>query len=112
MSKPVRNNQGTETDHMPPGRWVLVWGQLVDKPAHPEDVVVEFFSHGEQWRGHVRRDRVEPAPTPDFAVQCHSLRQVKPHRYARCEETQNHSGDHRSGRHIWTDHGADGGIDQ
>lgn len=95
-----------------PGRWVLAWGQVIDKPHHPEDAVVEFFSHNEQWAGHVRRDRIEEADLPDFAIQCGSLRQVKPNRYARCENTAGHSRNHDSGRHHWTDNGAHGGIDE
>lgn len=91
---------------------MLVWGQVVDAPTHPEDAAVEFFSHGEQWRGHVRLDRIEEADVPEFAIQCPSLLETKPNRYARCQEHVRHGGDHVSGKYAWGSSHEAGGIDR
>ena len=59
------------------GDWVLAWGQVMgvdEKGIHPEDVVVEFFSHNTQWSGHIRKDRVRPSEVlPDFVTACTAL---------------------------------------
>lgn len=77
------------------GEWVLVWGQVRESPHHPEDVVVEFFSHNEQWAGHIRLDRVKPAGgDPPFAAQCPALRKTKSGAFRRCVRVANHAKKH------------------
>lgn len=87
------------------GDWVQVWGQVkrVDQPGvHPEDVSVEFFSHNEQWNGHVRRDRVTKVEVvPPFVERCSSLHPYSAltptgriEAYVRCEMHEGHTGQH------------------
>lgn len=58
----------------PPGTWVKVWAQVVDEPAHPEDISVTMFSHSEQYVVAVERERVEVAGVrPVFAIRCDHL---------------------------------------
>lgn len=81
------------------GEWVLVWGQVIDKPHHPEDVVVELFSHSEQFAGHVRLDRVKTVKTqPEFAAQCLALRRTKGGSLRRCVRLNQHGGKHEDGK--------------
>lgn len=91
------------------GEWVRVWGQVVDGNTHPEDALVEFFSHNEQWRGHVRVDRVEEGGRPSFALPCPALYLDKKGRYIRCESHYGHGGFHSVVGHTW-DH-PDGWIE-
>jgi hypothetical protein len=56
------------------GDWVQVWGQVREGLTHPEDVMVEFFSHSEQWAGHIKTDRVVfTGEVPDFVETCTAL---------------------------------------
>lgn len=99
------------------GDWVQVWGQVTDETAHPEDVVVEFFSHSEQWRGHVRLDRVQhPGTTPPFAERCtHLLRresELFEETFLRCEGHHGHGRKHHSGSITWGDKESFGYIEE
>jgi len=90
------------------GDWVLVWGQIRRGRTHPEDVLVEFFSHNEQWAGHIRTDRVVISDLqPDFVTTCTAM-----FRYAgganglfvRCALHEGHSKKHRdSGGTLYND---------
>lgn len=95
-----------------PGDWVLCWGQVLDKRSHPEDAVVEFFSHNEQWSGDVRRDRIEQADVPDFAVQCLHLTEDKRNKFYRCELPDGHAGDHTRGGYAWGDDSTDAYLEE
>lgn len=57
------------------GDWVLVWAQLLkQEQVHPEDYVIDLFSHNEQYQCDVRKDRVLfPEKQPDFAPRCTSV---------------------------------------
>lgn len=81
-----------------PGDWVQVWGQVKNERTHPEDVLVEFFSHSEQWSGHVRKDRVVKAETPDFVYRCTAMTETHDKAaYIRCDRHDGHGGLHQSG---------------
>lgn len=94
-----------------PGDWVRAWGQVVERPAHPDDVVVEFFSHNEQWAGHVRRERVESASVPNFAEPCASLYEDRPGHLLRCSLHHNHAQAHTRGAQTWNNDGQYGYVD-
>lgn len=77
------------------GEWVQVWGQIVAGKTHPEDVMVEFFSHSEQYQAHVRIDRVEKSEfLPDFVEMCRALRMTNKGNLRRCVRHEKHGGDH------------------
>jgi hypothetical protein len=82
------------------GDWVLAWGQVRESNHHPEDVVIEFFSHNEQWAGHIRLDRVQPATTPPpfDAAQCNALRRTKSGSLRRCVRLDQHGKKHEDGK--------------
>jgi molybdenum cofactor biosynthesis enzyme MoaA len=82
------------------GDWVQVWGQVRRGETHPEDVLVEFFSHSEQWAGHVRTDRVvwTPGEAPDFVYQCTRLHLTANDALRRCIKHDGHGGKHRDNR--------------
>lgn len=68
------SEQSSESRYPEPGDWVLVWGQVREGNTHPEDVIVEFFSHSEQYACHVRTDRVVTnQELPEFATRCTAL---------------------------------------
>lgn len=74
MSREDFTEDFTDESEIQPGDWVQVWGQVQPIDCHPEDVVVEFFSHSDQYQASVRRDRVEaPAEPPPFLTLCTSL---------------------------------------
>lgn len=88
--------------HPEKGDWVQVWGQVaeIDAPGvHPEDVLVEFFSHSEQYRCHVRKDRVEAASElPAFVTACTALFLFAGGRnglFVRCALHAQHGGKHQ-----------------
>jgi len=58
-----------------PGDWVQVFGQVAAaERVHPDDVVVELFSHSDQYVAVVRRDRVvHIAPPEGIATRCTAL---------------------------------------
>lgn len=93
------------------GEWVLVWGQVAPGNTHPEDALVEFFSHNEQFRCHVRRDRIEAGGVPAFAQICRSLYRDKKGRFIRCESPLDHHAAHMNGSQIWNDLGQAGWIE-
>lgn len=105
------NPQDEKDRKMRPGDWVLVRGQIVDKPAHPDDVVVEFFSHNEQWSGHVERDRVAPSEVPDFAAPCASVYEDAPGHLLRCSLHHNHAQAHVRGAQTWNNGGQYGYVE-
>jgi len=78
------------------GDWVQVWGQIIRGKTHPEDVLVEFFSHNEQYSCHVKTDRiVYTGEQPEFVETCTALHEVmKTHLFARCTQHNDHAGDH------------------
>jgi hypothetical protein len=79
-----------------PGDWVQVWGQVRRGLTHPEDVLVEFFSHSEQWAGHVKTDRIVfTGEEPDFVIQCTRLRMTANNAMRRCTKHDGHAGKHR-----------------
>lgn len=94
-----------------PGSWVLCWGQVIDRKAHPEDVAVEFFSHNEQFYVHLRRDRIKEADAPEFAAQCTALHETKPNKFIRCEYTDRHFGDHGRQGYAWCEEYVHGHLD-
>lgn len=81
---------------MKKGDWVQAWGQVrkIDEPGvHPEDVLVEFFSHNEQWAGHVRLDRVvevDQDSLPGFIGTCTAMHETKSGAYRRCVLHERH----------------------
>lgn len=101
MSEPSITPINSETSGPRVGEWVTVWGQVVASKTHPEDTCVEFFSHNEQWRGHVRLDRVERPGRPTFALPCSALYLDKKGRYIRCESHDGHGGSHAIEGHEW-----------
>lgn len=86
------------------GEWVKVWAQVKLTPrdvgVHPEDFLVEVFSHNEQYDCHVRADRVEKVTSvPDFVETCTALRQtpsITPPTYQRCARHHGHGKAHRT----------------
>lgn len=94
------------------GDWVRVWGQVVEASNHPEDAVVEFFSHNAQWHAHVRLDRIETAEeVPPFVSRCPSLLLEGPGIYVRCAEHDGHGGAHVNDKWRWFDSDSDGRIE-
>jgi hypothetical protein len=99
------------------GDWVLVWGQILRRKTHPEDVCVEFFSHNEQYHCDVRIDRVRIVDEqPDFITACTAL-----FRFAgganglivRCARHDQHGGKHRdSGGTLYDDSQVIGYIEE
>lgn len=83
-----------------PGDWVQVYGQVVQRNTHPDDVAVEFFSHNEQFWVHIARDRVTPIHPPEHLSRpCRHLFQnpVSPHSpLFRCYSHENHGGLHQA----------------
>lgn len=84
-----------------PGDWVQVFGQVAAvERVHPDDVVVELFSHSDQYQAHVRRDRVAlVAPPEGIATRCTALYAV-PKRpndaLLRCRKHEGHSPRHEA----------------
>ena len=90
------------------GAWVKVWGQVAktgdEQGVHPEDTLVEFFSHNEQYQGHVRTDRIETAKgLPKWAARCTALAELSFESIKRCMGHDRHGGDHWHGDDKWTD---------
>jgi hypothetical protein len=86
-----------DEDYPAAGEWVQVWGQVRKGPTHPEDVLIEFFSHSEQYACHVKTDRIvwTPGVVPDFVEKCTAMHEVtKTHMFARCTQHHDHPGDH------------------
>jgi hypothetical protein len=83
------------------GDWVLVWGQILRGPTHPEDVRVEFFSHNEQYHCDVRTDRVRTVDEqPDFITTCTAMFRFAGGvngLFVRCVRHERHGGKHRDG---------------
>ncbi len=94
-----------------PGDWVLCWGQVVDRLAHDDDAVVEFFSHNEQYQCHVRRDRIEQADPPPFANQCNHMRQGHTNEFFRCELTDGHTAEHKWRNDYWSNRATAGYLE-
>lgn len=69
-----QSTQADESRYPEAGDWVLVWGQVKAGNTHPEDVIVEFFSHSEQYACDVRTDQVViTQELPEFASRCTAL---------------------------------------
>jgi hypothetical protein len=81
-----------------PGDWVQIAAQVaVAERSHPEDVVVELFSHNEQYAAAVRRDRVVRTAPPAFAMRCTRLYQTPKavnDELIRCRLHENHADEH------------------
>lgn len=95
-------------DKIKPGSWVYALGQVMESVEGDDgDHLVEFFSHNEQWRGWVRKDRVVPTMTPDFVGQCTAMTPnvMDPNVYYRCEKREHRRFDsnHKSGAFEWLD---------
>lgn len=105
-----------------PGSWVTVYGQVVEAGdhstrTHPEDVLVEFFSHSDQYQAHVRRDRVRPVEPPEgIAERCPHIADslTGGEALVRCIKHLKHSGQHsdRSGRKVWLDNATVGYFEE
>lgn len=81
------------------GDWVLVWGKVQGGDAHPDDVIVRFRNHSEDWQGTVGRERVvTPTQNPPFAGRCAAMfqRPDEPDGYVRCIKDDGHSGFHHT----------------
>ena len=100
------------SDDLKPGEWVAAFGQLVDRPNHPDDVVVQFFSHNEQYDCHIKRDRVAVVDPPDFALTCNSLYRNDDRSLLRCTLHERHPGAHTAGSQMWNDLGEYGRVEQ
>lgn len=101
----------TTTGSPKPGDWVQVWGQVVNQPCHPEDVVVEFFSHSSNYAADILRERVTVQNFSPFATKCKALHgaggyHVEEGVYMKCLLTAGHADMHEDydGEH-WDDHG-------
>lgn len=94
-----------------PGDWVTVLGQVVDKPTHPSDLVIELFSHNEQYACHVERGRISPAEVPALADRCAALFDKGNERLLRCMLHLDHYGDHRQGKWHWNDSATYGHVE-
>lgn len=89
------------------GDWVQVWGQVVEGATHPEDVLVEFFSHSEQYEAHVRADRVVASRRlPDFVSRCTDLYGGGEGPLWRCTRHSKHGDQHEAndGKLRWLPH--------
>lgn len=84
------------------GDWVSVQGQVTGFPV-PEDLVVEFFSHSDQWRGAVRVDTVLAKIDPPEGSRCTHMYSMTVGSYVRCESHLGHSEDHHMREIRWTD---------
>ncbi len=98
---------------IPRGTWVQVWGQVFSLTSHPEDVVVEFFSHNEQYKCNVRLDRIQVSDdTPDFVEQCRAMQLSGNNVYVRCERHDRHPDVHKSGDIEWPNIYTDGFFEE
>lgn len=81
------------------GDWVQVWGQVRPGPTAPDDVIVEFFSHTEQYNCHVLTDRVVfTGERPEFASTCTALFRFAGGdngMFVRCARHEGHGKKHR-----------------
>lgn len=92
-----------------------VWGQVRSLSGgdgigvHPDDVLVEFFSHSDQYAAHVRRDRVVvPDALPDFVRTCTALRAALDGTLHRCIHHEHHDEDnHQSADGVFFGDGHD-----
>lgn len=104
-------------DEIKPGSWVYVVGQVLESMEGDEmDHLVEFFSHNEQWKGWVRKDRVIPTFTPDFVGQCTAMtvNVLDTNIYYRCEKREHRRFDknHKSGDFEWVDGDTSGYVEE
>ena len=102
-----------------PGQWVQVYGQVCEHAGvHPDDVLVEFFSHSDQYRAHVLADRVRPVDPPEgIAERCNALRSDDTHSlsYLRCTRHLGHGGEHNGGvesEFSWPDSHVDAYVEE
>lgn len=95
-----------------PGDWVTVYGQVVEGRSHPEDLIVEFFSHCDQYQAHVKADRVVKADPPTHLSQrcTHLWQQPYELGYAllRCVKHHSHGGEHEASIQGKVGHWCDG----
>ena len=109
MSSLDDKGAGVDDERRYPGEgdWVLVWGQIQAGQTHPEDVIVEFFSHMEQYECHVKTDRIvinDRDELPDFAQECTDLFEYKPDKLIRCILHHDHGQPHRDRKgRTWVD---------
>lgn len=73
------------TSPLCPGDWVQVYGQVVDIDGHPDDIIVEFLSHSENYQGHILRSRTTPVDPPKDTHPCVALIKTETGLFARCE---------------------------
>lgn len=83
------------------GDWVRVWGQVlktgVETGVHPDDTLVEFFSHNAQFKCFIQTDRIESAEkAPKWAEPpCSALTVTgKKGRLVRCIKHHGHAMPH------------------
>jgi hypothetical protein len=66
--------EGTDKRYPEKGDWVLVWGQVREGKTHPEDVIIGFASHSEQYECHIKTDAVVvTVDQPDFVRTCTAM---------------------------------------
>lgn len=93
------------------GDWVALFAQVVDPDPHEDDVVLDLWSHNEQYHALVRRDRIIPVETPDWALQCSSLYQQDDKSLLRCDLHDGHAEAHTRGPQTWNNLGEYGRVD-
>jgi hypothetical protein len=94
------------------GGWVSIYAQVVKTPedegVHPSDVLVDLFSHSDQYQAHVRKDWVRPIEPPEgIAQRCGHLGDSlgNGEGLIRCVKHLGHAGSHtdRSSKMVWLD---------
>lgn len=94
------------------GDWVALFAQVVDPDPHPEDVTLDLWSHNEQYRALVRRDRIALVDPPDWAEDCTSLYDQGNGTLVRCGLHAGHDEAHVRGAQMWNDLGEYGRVDR
>ena len=92
-----------EERELQPGEWVAVQAQVIDPHFHPDDLLVQFRSHNEEFEAPVLKRRAKPCPRPDDVEQCGALGEFGD-LLARCMDYDQHPlGVHRNGERSWSD---------
>jgi hypothetical protein len=85
-----------------PGDWVLVYARVERHAGHPDDMLVRFESHNEDYTAAVRLDRVVMSTElPTWARLCTAMVAEDDGRYVRCEALERHAGWHTHGERQW-----------
>jgi hypothetical protein len=98
------------------GDWVRVYGQILDPGVHPDEYLVEFFSHNEQWSGLVLRSRCEAVdPPPGIAGRCTHLWVTEMEAtevFLRCTRHLQHGAQHAAAGVTWEDYASHGYLEE